>query len=61
MSNTNQGNVISRDNQIMFINNGRMIRNPSERKTPPPPRWNDEVNPGYNPNELFYDRAKDKH
>ena len=50
---------ISRDNKIMFINQGSRIRCPSERKTPPPPKWGDEENPGYNPNEPFYDRTKD--
>jgi hypothetical protein len=30
-------------------------------KTPPPPGWDDECNPGYNPKESFYESQKDKH
>jgi len=50
---------ISRDNQIVFINHGDRIKCPSERKTPPPPKWGEDDNPGYNPNEPFYDIRKD--
>eukprot|EP00347_Sterkiella_histriomuscorum_P017560 403348868 len=50
---------ISRDNQIVFINHGSQIRCPSERKTPPPPKWGEEDNPGYDPTEPFYDRNRD--
>ena len=52
---------ISRDNQILFINHGQMIRHPSERKTPPPPKWGEDENEGYNPREPFYDTRKDPH
>ena len=52
---------ISRDNQILFINHGQMIRHPSERKTPPPPKWGEDENEGYNPREPFYDKRKDPH
>jgi len=38
-----------------------MIRCPSERKTPPPPKWGEEENVGYNPWEPFYDPRKDPH
>lgn len=36
-----------------------MIRCPSERKTPPPPKWGEDENEGYNPYEPFYDPRKD--
>eukprot|EP00347_Sterkiella_histriomuscorum_P002057 403369637 len=52
---------ISRDNQIKFINHGSFLRCPSERKTPPPPKWGEDENEGYNPYEAFYDRRKDPH
>ena len=53
--------MISRDNNIIFINHGHQIRHPSERRTPPPPKWGEEDNPGYNPSEPFYDRNRDPH
>ena len=52
---------ITRDNNIVFINHGSKIRNPSERKTPPPPKWGEEENVGYNPMEPFYDPRRDPH
>mmetsp|Transcript_11984 Transcript_11984/g.11865 ORF Transcript_11984/g.11865 Transcript_11984/m.11865 type:complete len:86 (-) Transcript_11984:429-686(-) len=51
--------LISRDNNIVFINHGNAIRNPSERKTPPPPMWGEDENEGYDPKEPFYDISKD--
>ena len=53
--------LISRDNQIVFINHGKLLRHPSERKTPPPPKWGEDENAGYNPREAFYDPWKDPH
>ena len=43
----------------MFIDRGSFIRHPSERKTPPPPRWDEEENPGYDPRAPFYDPRTD--
>ncbi len=43
----------------MFINNGSYIRYPSERRTPPPPKFGEDENEGYNPREPFYDSSKD--
>ena len=51
--------AITRDNQIVFIDRGSFLRHPSERKTPPPPKWHEEDNPGYDPREPFYDPKKD--
>ena len=56
-----ENNPITRDNKIVFINHGKFIRHPSERKTPPPPKWGEEDNPGYDPREPFYDARKDPH
>jgi hypothetical protein len=50
---------ISRDNNIVFINHGSFIRHPSEIKTPPPPKWGEDENEGYDPKEAFYDIRKD--
>ena len=51
--------AITRDNNIMFINNGSYIRHPSERRTPAPPKWGEDENEGYDPREPFYDPRKD--
>jgi hypothetical protein len=32
-----------------------------ECKTPPPPKWGEEDNPGYNPREAFYNPRMDPH
>lgn len=50
---------MTKDNKIVFINQGVFIRHPSERKTPPPPMWGEEENPGYVPGEPFYDARRD--
>lgn len=50
---------ISRDNKITFINHGHQIRNPTEIKTPPPPKWGEDDRVGYNPREAFYDPSLD--
>jgi hypothetical protein len=43
----------------LFINQGSYIRHPSERKTPPPPKWGEDENEGYDPKEPFYDPRRD--
>ncbi len=43
------------DNNILFLDNGSRIVNPSNAKTPPPPFWGEEIEEDYyDPNEDFY-------
>ena len=43
------------DNQILFLNNGSRITNPTNVKTPPPPMWGDIIEEDdFDPSEEFY-------
>lgn len=47
------------DNNILFLDNGYKITNPTNVKTPPPPMWGEEIEEDYfDPNEDFYDHNK---
>ena len=47
------------DNNILFLDNGSRIVNPTNVKTPPPPFWGEVLEEeNYDPNEEFYDHQK---
>jgi hypothetical protein len=47
--------IMDPDNNIMFLDNGDIIRNPINVKTPPPPFWGEEIEEDYyDKNEDFY-------
>ena len=51
---------MSPDNNIVFINNSAVKRQPKEFRTPPPPIWGEESEEDERPeNEQFYDYLKD--
>mmetsp|Transcript_77 Transcript_77/g.94 ORF Transcript_77/g.94 Transcript_77/m.94 type:complete len:89 (+) Transcript_77:619-885(+) len=47
--------ILDPDNQILFLDNGARIKNPTNVKTPPPPMWGDVIEEDdFDPNEEFY-------
>jgi hypothetical protein len=47
------------DNQILFLDNGSRIVNPTNLPTPPPPMWGEILEEeNYDPSEEFYDHDK---
>lgn len=47
------------DNNIKFVNNGSLVRNPKPTKTPPPPLWGEESEIDETAGEPFYDPNDD--
>jgi len=51
--------LLDPDNNILFLDNGSTIKNPTNIKTPPPPFWGEELEEdGFDPNEEFYNHEK---
>jgi hypothetical protein len=47
------------DNNILFLDNGNKIVNPTNVRTPPPPMWGEDIEEDYfDPNEEFYNHDK---
>lgn len=47
---------LSADNGILFLDNGDMLRNPVNQKTPPPPMWGEVLEEDlYDDSQPFYD------
>lgn len=47
------------DNNILFLDNGNKIINPTNVRTPPPPMWGEEIEEdNFDPNEEFYNHDK---
>lgn len=51
--------MMTPDNDIKFVNNGSMVRNPKPTKTPPPPLWGEESEIDETAGEPFYDAEDD--
>ena len=47
------------DNDIKFVDNGSLIKNPKPTKTPPPPLWGEESEIDETAGEPFYDMQSD--
>ena len=51
--------IMDPDNNIMFLDNGSRIVNPTNVRTPPPPFWGEEIEEDfYDENEEFYNHEK---
>jgi hypothetical protein len=51
--------MLTPDNNIKFVDNGSMIKNPKPTKTPPPPMWGEESEIDETAGEPFYDPEND--
>lgn len=51
--------MITADNNIKFVDNGSLIKNPKPTKTPPPPMWGEESEIDETAGEPFYDVEND--
>lgn len=51
--------MMTPDNDIKFVNNGSMVKNPKPTKTPPPPLWGEESEIDETAGEPFYDPDED--
>jgi hypothetical protein len=51
--------LMTPDNNIQFVDNGDLIRNPKPTRTPPPPMWGEESEIDETAGEPFYDINSD--
>jgi hypothetical protein len=51
--------MMTPDNNIRFLDNGSMIKNPKPTRTPPPPMWGEESEVDETAGEPFYDPEND--
>ena len=51
--------LMTPDNDIKFVDNGSLIKNPKPTKTPPPPMWGEESEVDETAGEPFYDVDND--
>lgn len=51
--------MMTPDNDIKFVDNGSLIKNPKPTRTPPPPMWGEESEVDETAGEPFYNEDED--